>query len=298
MAHRNAQLGAEGRRRLIARCQTRPIAHVAAEIGISRACASKWDNRWRRHGEAGLQDRPSTPRNSPTATPPEVIRQIEAWRGEHKWSARWITDELADLDVVIDRRTAGRPPPEPTRTRPTTVHRPQPREGGLSETRLCLRALHPRRPLPARLHRTNGRRERGHRSRIPRPCEGLVCRPRHRSHPANRHRQRRLLQTRGIRPDRRRPDPTPGDQALHAPPRREGGALTAHPGRRTPLRPGVHQQGRAIGGYRRLEHRLRLPPAAQRHRPSAAARFNASEAASRTSSPPTASGQHCRESFL
>ncbi|WP_285577000.1 helix-turn-helix domain-containing protein [Actinoallomurus iriomotensis] len=42
----------EGRRRLIERCQTRPIAHVAAEVDISRACASKWVNRWRRHGEA------------------------------------------------------------------------------------------------------------------------------------------------------------------------------------------------------------------------------------------------------
>ncbi|ADI07016.1 integrase family protein [Streptomyces bingchenggensis BCW-1] len=87
MAHHNAPLSAEGRRRLIARCQTRPIAHVAAEMGISRACASKWVKRWRRHGEAGLQDRASTPRNSPTATSPEVIRQIEAWRREHTRTA-------------------------------------------------------------------------------------------------------------------------------------------------------------------------------------------------------------------
>lgn len=108
MAHRNAPLSAEGRRRLIARCQTRPIAHVAAEMGISRACASKWVNRWRRHGEAGLQNRSSTPRHSPTATPPEVIRHIEAWRREHKWSARRITDELADLGIVINRRTISR----------------------------------------------------------------------------------------------------------------------------------------------------------------------------------------------
>jgi hypothetical protein len=30
--------------------QTRPIAHVAAEMGISRACASKWVNRHRQFG--------------------------------------------------------------------------------------------------------------------------------------------------------------------------------------------------------------------------------------------------------
>ncbi|MFL6141129.1 MAG: IS481 family transposase, partial [Labedaea sp.] len=45
MHHRNAPLSVEGRRRLVARCQTRPIAHVAAEMGISRQCASKWVNR-------------------------------------------------------------------------------------------------------------------------------------------------------------------------------------------------------------------------------------------------------------
>lgn len=47
MTHRNAPLSYEGRLRLIRRCRTRPIAHVAAEMGISRACASKWVNRWR-----------------------------------------------------------------------------------------------------------------------------------------------------------------------------------------------------------------------------------------------------------
>jgi transposase-like protein len=57
MTHSNAPLSVEGRRRLIERCKTRPIAHVAAERGISRACASKWVNRWRRHGDAGKVER-------------------------------------------------------------------------------------------------------------------------------------------------------------------------------------------------------------------------------------------------
>src|SRR5690625_6297938 len=65
MSHANAPLSIEGRRRLVERCKTRPIAHVAAEMGISRTCASKWVNRWRRHGDAGLQDRSSTPHRSP-----------------------------------------------------------------------------------------------------------------------------------------------------------------------------------------------------------------------------------------
>ena len=108
MSHRNAPLSVEGRRRLIERCQRRPIAHVAAEMGISRACASKWVNRWRRHGELGLLDRPSTPHHSPTATPPEVIVQIEEWRREKKWSASRITHELAQQEISINRRTVTR----------------------------------------------------------------------------------------------------------------------------------------------------------------------------------------------
>ena len=68
VSHRKAPLTVEGRRRLVARCRTRPIAHVAAEMGISRACASKWVNRYRRYGDVGLLDRSSTPRHQPTAT--------------------------------------------------------------------------------------------------------------------------------------------------------------------------------------------------------------------------------------
>lgn len=78
MSHRNAPLSIEGRRRLVERCRTRPIGHVAAEMGISRACASKWVNRYRSHGELGLLDHSSEPRRQPTATDPEVVDRIEA----------------------------------------------------------------------------------------------------------------------------------------------------------------------------------------------------------------------------
>lgn len=106
--HRNAPLSVEGRRRLVDRCRTRPIAHVATEMGISRACAAKWVNRWRRHGDAGLHDRSSTPRRSPNATPAWVIDQVETWRREHRWSAQRITSELANVGFAINRRTVSR----------------------------------------------------------------------------------------------------------------------------------------------------------------------------------------------
>jgi transposase len=108
MHHRNAPLSVEGRRRLVARCQTRPIAHAAAEMGISRQCASKWVNRWRRHGEAGLDDQPSVPHHQPTAAPAEVVVRIEQLRRARKYSARRIATELAAEGITISVRTVGR----------------------------------------------------------------------------------------------------------------------------------------------------------------------------------------------
>lgn len=106
--HRNAPLTVEGRRRLVERCHTRPIAHVAAEMGISRATASKWVNRYKQFGDLGLQDRSSTPLRQPTATDGTVIARIEQMRRDHKWSASRIAFELAQEQVAISRRTITR----------------------------------------------------------------------------------------------------------------------------------------------------------------------------------------------
>jgi transposase InsO family protein len=58
----------------------RPAAHVAAEMGISRATAYKWVARFRVEGRAGLLDRPSRPRHSPTRTAAPVEAAILALR--------------------------------------------------------------------------------------------------------------------------------------------------------------------------------------------------------------------------
>lgn len=108
MSHRNAPLSVEGRRRLIQRCMSRPIAHVAAEMGISRACASKWVNRYRRYGATGLYERSSVPHHCPRAAAGEVVATIETWRRQHKWSAARITAELAACGIVLNRRTITR----------------------------------------------------------------------------------------------------------------------------------------------------------------------------------------------
>lgn len=59
MSHANAPLTPEGRLRLVRRCARRPIAHVAAEAGVSRQCLSKWKARYDELGEVGLLDRAS-----------------------------------------------------------------------------------------------------------------------------------------------------------------------------------------------------------------------------------------------
>jgi len=77
VSHRNARLTVHGRRLLVERvCAGRPVAHVAAEMGISRATAHKWVRRWRAEGEAGLADRSSRPRTTPHRTPAAVEARV------------------------------------------------------------------------------------------------------------------------------------------------------------------------------------------------------------------------------
>ncbi|WP_412076035.1 IS481 family transposase [Streptomyces xanthophaeus] len=79
MSHRNARLTVHGRRILVERVLAgRPVAHVAAEMGISRPTAHKWVRRWRAEGEAGLHDRSSRPGRTPHRTP--AATEAEACR--------------------------------------------------------------------------------------------------------------------------------------------------------------------------------------------------------------------------
>ena len=85
MSHPKAVLTPIGRLILVQRIsQGRPAAHVAGELGISRATAYKWWHRYVQEGEAGLNDRSSRPLRSPQRTPARVERQIEALRRRMK----------------------------------------------------------------------------------------------------------------------------------------------------------------------------------------------------------------------
>jgi transposase InsO family protein len=73
----------------------RPIAHVAAEAGVSRQCLSKWYRRWLADGQDGLLDRSSQPHGSPRRTSLELTAQIERLRRDRKFGPARIAHELA-----------------------------------------------------------------------------------------------------------------------------------------------------------------------------------------------------------
>lgn len=110
MAHARARLTVFGRQLLIARVEAGwPAAHVAEQLGISRATAYKWIRRHRAEGPTGLADRTSRPRRSPrrldSSAEAEILAARSAWR--------YGPDRLGPL--------LGRPP--------STVHRVLARHG-------------------------------------------------------------------------------------------------------------------------------------------------------------------------
>lgn len=109
MPHKNAPLTPEGRRRLCERIDTgRPIAHVAAEGGISRAALSRWYARWIEFGEEGLQDRTSRPESSPNATPDDIVAMIVQIRTVEKWGPARISAFLRDCNITVSPATVHR----------------------------------------------------------------------------------------------------------------------------------------------------------------------------------------------
>lgn len=85
MSHRNARLTVHGRRLLVERVRSgRPVAHVAAEMGISRPTAHKWIRRWHSEGESGLIDRSSRPRTTPHRTAAATEAHVCRLRQERK----------------------------------------------------------------------------------------------------------------------------------------------------------------------------------------------------------------------
>ncbi len=111
MAHPRAKLTVFGRQLLVMRVlgQGWPAAHVAEQLGVSRATAYKWVRRYRTEGEPGLFDRSSGPKRSPR----RLSDLAEAEILEARSRIRYGPDRLGPL--------LGRPP--------STVHRVLVRRG-------------------------------------------------------------------------------------------------------------------------------------------------------------------------
>jgi len=105
VSHRNARLTFHGRLILVQRVldEGRPVAHVAKELGISRQCGHRWINRFHLEGEAGLHDRSSRPRRSPTRTGSDVEAMVLAARFEHRRGQDWLGAELGVPARTVSR---------------------------------------------------------------------------------------------------------------------------------------------------------------------------------------------------
>lgn len=72
----------------------RPVAHVAAELGVSRQCAYRWVRRFRVEGLAGLVDRSSCPHRCPHRTAADLEAAVVELRRSSRRGQQWIADEL------------------------------------------------------------------------------------------------------------------------------------------------------------------------------------------------------------
>ncbi len=92
MSHRNARLTPAGRKIIIERVRAgTPQAHVAVQMGLSRATVSKWWHRWLTEGDAGLVDRSSRPKRSPARTSTTVEKRICRLRRSKRWGPKRIS---------------------------------------------------------------------------------------------------------------------------------------------------------------------------------------------------------------
>jgi transposase-like protein len=102
--HGNARLTPVGRLTMVMRIESgRPVAHVAAEMGISRPTAYKWWRRWQESGVDGLVDRSSRPRSCPHQTPPEMEAAIVELRTTLKQGPARIGGQLGVPTSTVHR---------------------------------------------------------------------------------------------------------------------------------------------------------------------------------------------------
>jgi len=101
--HKNARLTPIGRERIVRLVESgqTPKA-VAAAAGVCPRTVRKWVDRYRREGQAGLQDRSSRPRRLHRPTPQVVVEQVAALRRQRR------TGEQIAAEVGVSPATVSR----------------------------------------------------------------------------------------------------------------------------------------------------------------------------------------------
>jgi transposase InsO family protein len=91
--HANARTCPKSRRLIVQRINQEgwSLAAAAEAAGVSDRTARKWLSRFQAEGESGLLDRSSRPKRSPSRTPADRVRAIEALR-----RLRMTADEIAE----------------------------------------------------------------------------------------------------------------------------------------------------------------------------------------------------------
>lgn len=104
MSHANARTNIFARRLIVERVAAGwPPAHVAEQLGISRATVYKWLRRFAEGGEAALADRSSRPLRMPQRTSERVEQKVLAARRRRKRGAMVLAAELGLNPSTIGR---------------------------------------------------------------------------------------------------------------------------------------------------------------------------------------------------
>jgi transposase InsO family protein/transposase len=120
--HANAPLGPKGRETMVLRVVDEgwSITEAAAAAGVSDRTCSKWVDRFRADGAAGLLDRSSAPRSIPHRTPEELVEVIVLLRRLRMTGAEiafCLAMALSTVSAVLLRVGLGKlsrlEPPEP-----------------------------------------------------------------------------------------------------------------------------------------------------------------------------------------